>query len=123
MKPILYLILLLAACCFPKLQAQTAAGSFVLVSTGSAGDTAPYITAIQHSDVESYRLSETRTRLSFDNGLTFELLSSSELLQSGMITSASPYRTTNAEGYTPPVLHMGADGRIAAEFQLRATKK
>jgi len=102
--------------------AQTPAGSFVITENGTAQNTASYITAIENADMESYRLQNERVKLSFDNGLTFELLSANEMAAAGMNVNASEYRQENPVTYRPPVLHLIANGKIAAEYQTNTAK-
>jgi hypothetical protein len=105
------------------LRAQTVSGSFEIISNGTAENPSAYVTAIQHADFESYRLLGERVRLSFDNGLTFELLSVYELAGAGFTLSTSDYRSENPPGYTAPVFHLAPNGMIAAEYEHKQPTK
>lgn len=102
--------------------AQTPSGSFQITQTGSAESVGPYVAAIENADFETYRLQNQRVSLSFDNGLTFELLSAVEMQQAGIPVSIASYRESNSPDYQAPVLFLGPNGMIAAQYEDNHTK-
>jgi hypothetical protein len=105
-----------------QLQAQTPSGSFQITENGMAENVGPYVAAIQNANFETYRLQNQRVSLSFDNGLTFELLSAAEMQQAGFEVSLSNYREANDPDYQAPILFLAPNGMIAAQYTDNHTK-
>lgn len=101
---------------FVHLSAQTPSGSFQITHNGTATNIQEYQSAIQNANFEIYRLRNERVSLSFDNGLTFELLSAYEMQQAGYQVEIGSYRESNATDYEAPTLFLGPNGLIGAQY-------
>lgn len=99
-----------------KLTANTPAGSFTVISNGTAVDPNAYVTAIVNADLESFRYLNKRCVIEFDNGLKVELYSADELRSMGIPLTASEYKIEDGPNWIQPIFHLNADGTLSAMY-------
>ena len=93
--------------------------TFTIVDQGTVSTTevTKYESAIQNSDMESYRNKTTRTVLVFDTGLKIELLSAQELYILGVNINPNDYVDSRDPKFTFPTFHLTPGGHLLAFYQ------
>ena len=71
---------------------------------------------ISKANFENYRQQDQRVTLTFDNGFEIVLLSGTEMVQRGLIISASSYPLASASHSKLPVFHLASTGSITAAY-------
>ena len=124
-KPLLNYVLPLVALLFlvSFTYAQTPSNSFQIVDNGNAENVSEYQIAIQQASFDNYRLRDERVTLTFDNGLKFQLFSANELVSLGINVNPLEYRESNDSNYQPPVLTLGPNGMIGAQYSTNPNRK
>ncbi len=79
-------------------------------------------TYISKSNMESFRLQDARTTLTFSNGFEIILLSAKELQAAGLITNVSSYKAAFAPNYKLPKFYLNQIGQIGAESTITNSK-
>lgn len=118
------LLIILALLISPFVWCQTPATSFECHVPATMHDfTQSQIeTYLSKSNLETYRLQDTRTTLSFDNGFEVVLLSANEMVHSGLISSSASYQAAYPAKYKMPVFHLTPQGWVTAAYLTGAHK-
>jgi hypothetical protein len=89
---------------------------YVIVSNGTVSDLTNYTVALDAADWENYRLQNERNSFSFENGLTFQVKSTMEMIAQGTILVLSNYPAALPAAYQPPILRLLSGNLISMEY-------
>lgn len=96
---------------------KTIPGSFNIIGNSHPAKADFYSDAILNSDLEPYRLKDSRVKLQFKNGFELELLSAKELFVKGVQIDIGNYRVQNDSKVPLPLFVVFDNGTLGAEIK------
>ena len=112
-KLTIFFMLIFSAVTFYS-QSKTLPNSFVFIGNKNPEKEAFYKKSIEAADMEQYRMRNTRSRLTFDNGFEIELLSAKELFLKNQQININGYEAALPKGAEFPVFTVLSSGHLTA---------
>jgi len=124
--PLLFLktiaLFCIALCCTSMVQ-QEEATTFVIKDKANVQDLSRYIHALNKANMETYRLLNKRTVLTFEpQKVIVELLSAKELEAKGNKIDLASYQTEFPQSFEMPVFSLSTDGWLLARYSNEKSK-
>jgi hypothetical protein len=102
--------------------AQTITGSFKIINNTHPEQEKFYISSIEKSNMENYRLQDKETIVHFENGFDCVFASAKDLFLNGRQLNAASYQEDFAKNFIQPTFNITASGYLVAIYHNKTKK-